>query len=108
NWGSGFNGASPGFPTNIVQSIQPIDETTQFVNATGQYFGTSPWGQKWNTSVKYTGSIYDNDLKFFDMQNPFCNTCTISGGATNGPNFLRQSLPPSNSAHALTMTNLLD
>jgi MtrB/PioB family decaheme-associated outer membrane protein len=108
NWGYGF-GAAPGFPTNFVEAIQPIDDRTQNVNASAQYIGSTPWGKRWVTNVKYTGSFYDNSLKQIDLDNPFCLTCLVGAGAGDrGPNMLRISLAPSNMANAVTLTNAVD
>jgi MtrB/PioB family decaheme-associated outer membrane protein len=96
NWGTGF-------PTNIVEAIQPIDDRTQNINATGQYIGTSPWGKKWIANLKYSGSFYDDSLKTLGVENPFC--LTSAGGCF--PN-LQLSLYPSNSANAFTLSNAVD
>src|SRR3954447_2562466 len=108
NWGSGF-GAVPGFPTNFVETPQPIDDRTQNVNAMLQYVGTSLWGKRWISNVKYNGSFYDNSLKYYDAENPFCLTCaTGAGPGARGPNMLRMSLQPNNMANAVTWTNAID
>ena len=108
NWGSGF-GASPGFPSNFVETIQPIDDHTQNVNAMLQYVGNTFWGKRWVSNVKYTGSFYDNSLKYYDADNPFCVTCgTGAGPGPRGPNVLRMPLAPSNMANAMTWTNSVD
>jgi MtrB/PioB family decaheme-associated outer membrane protein len=108
NWGSGF-GATPGFPTNFVETIRPIDDRTQNVNAMLQYAGNTPWGKRWVSNVKYSGSFYDNSLKYYDADNPFCLTCLTGAGAgARGPDILRMSLEPSNMANAVTWTNAVD
>jgi len=108
NWGAGF-GAAPGFASSFVETIQPIDDHTQNVNAMVQYAGNSFWGKRWVSNVKYTGSFYDNSLKYYDADNPFCVTCGSGAGpGPRGPNFLRMSLAPSNAANAVTWTNALD
>jgi MtrB/PioB family decaheme-associated outer membrane protein len=107
-WGSGF-GAAPGRPTNFVEVAAPIDDVTQTINASAQYTGSSPWGQRWTAMAKYTGSLYDNANAFFDIENPFCLTCLPGAGAgARGPNLLRQGLAPSNNAHAFTLNNNMD
>jgi len=108
NWGSGF-GAVPGFPTNFVETPMPIDDRTQNVNAMLQYVGSSFWGKRWVSNVRYTGSFYDNTLKYYEAENPFCLTCvTGAGPGARGPNMLRMALDPSNMANAVTWTNALD
>ena len=46
-------------------------------NAFGEYVGTTPWGTRWNTQLKYSGSFYSNDNKSMEVQNPFCITCSV-------------------------------
>ncbi len=99
--------AAPRPSSGSIEVPQPIDDVTQNVNASGQYVGSSPFG-RWNAAVKYSGSFYDNDIKKFDIDNPFCVTCApynggaIVAGTQYGPNLLRYSLPPSNNAQAIT------
>jgi MtrB/PioB family decaheme-associated outer membrane protein len=108
--------AAPRPSTGAVEIPQPIDDTTQIVNAAGQYVGTTPWGTRWTVAAKYSGSLYDDKLTSIDVDNPFCITCipwtggTIAGGAGTqiGPNLLRYSLPPSNSAHGFTLNSGTD
>jgi MtrB/PioB family decaheme-associated outer membrane protein len=108
NWGSGF-GAVPGFPTNFVELPAPIDDRTQNVNAMAQYVGTTPWGKRWISNFRYSGSFYDNSLKYFEADNPFCLTClTGAGTGARGPNTLRMTVDPSNMANAVTWANAID
>jgi MtrB/PioB family decaheme-associated outer membrane protein len=106
NWGYGFN-ANPGFPTNFVEAIQPLDDRTQNINASAQYVGTL-WGQRWIMNLGYAGSFYDNSLQSFDAENPFCITCANSGASDRGPNLLHMPLAPSNFANAFTLRNVVD
>jgi MtrB/PioB family decaheme-associated outer membrane protein len=96
NWGSGF-------ASNIVELPQPLDDRTQNVSATAQYVGVTPWDKKWIARFNYSGSIYDNDLSFLSVENPFC--LTLVGGCRPD---LRLALAPSNSAHAFTLNNVID
>jgi MtrB/PioB family decaheme-associated outer membrane protein len=108
NFGYAF-GAAAGFASNFIEAIQPIDDRTQNVNVSAQYVGTSLWGKRWVSNLIYSGSFFDNSLKSFDTQNPFCITClTGAGPGDRGPNLLRMSLAPSNMANALTFNNSLD
>lgn len=108
NWGYGF-GAAPGFASNFVEAIQPLDDRTQNVSAMAQYVGTLPWGKRWVSNFRYSGSFYDNSLKFFEADNPFCLTClTGAGPGSRGPDVLRMPLAPSNMANAFTLTNAID
>jgi MtrB/PioB family decaheme-associated outer membrane protein len=103
-------------PTNPIEVPLPIDDTTQNVNGKAEYVGTTFWGTRWNTNVRYSGSFYHNDLKELDFQNPFCITCNVLTGVSAlppttssfGPNFLRLGLPPDNDSNAVTWTAAVD
>jgi MtrB/PioB family decaheme-associated outer membrane protein len=105
----------------FVEVPQPIDDTTQNVNASGEWAGTAFWGTRANVKVGYFGSFYDQHDKFFDVQNPFCITCTLTGptvapavgglggpGTVVGPNLLRFTEFPSNDANAVTVAGGTD
>jgi len=105
----------------FVEVPQPIDDTTQNVNASGEWAGTAFWGTKSSFKLGYSGSFYDQNNKFFDVQNPFCITCTLTGptttagavgiggpGSVVGPNILRLTEWPSNDANAITATGATD
>lgn len=104
-----------------VEVPAPIDDRTQNVVASGEWAGTAFWGTKTSLKVGYSGSFYDQNAKFFDVQNPFCITCTLTGpvaafnaanlGAANtivGPNTLRGIMWPSNDANAVTVSASTD
>lgn len=99
NWGSGF-------PSNIVEVIQPIDERIQNISASAQFIGTSFWGKRFVTNLKYSGSFYDNALTALNVENPFCLTTT--GAPANCRSDLRMPLAPSNMANAFTFNNVAD
>jgi MtrB/PioB family decaheme-associated outer membrane protein len=97
-----------------IEVPQPIDDTTQNAEAKGEYVGTGPWG-KWSSNVVYNGSIYHNNLKQLDVQNPLCDSinCDVLTGGTGAnpffaPNTLRMGLDPSNNANAVTWNGALD
>jgi MtrB/PioB family decaheme-associated outer membrane protein len=91
-----------------IEVPQPLDDRTQIANAAGEYVGTTPWGTRWNTSVKYTGSYYSNENKTLIVQNPFCITCLADNGGgipgvnDKGPNLLQYGLYPDNHVNGLT------
>ena len=89
-------------PTNPVEVPQPLDDKTQNVGASGEYVGATPWGTRWTTSLRYSGSFYTNNIDRLDVQNPFCVTCNVLAGANRGPNNLRLALYPDNQANAVT------
>ena len=50
----------------------------------GEYAGTSPWGQKFNAKFGYAGSTYTDDLTSYTVENPFCVTgALIPANPTN-------------------------
>ena len=71
--------------TPLAQVPMPIDDTTQDASITAEYFGTSPWGMKWNGILKYDASIYTDAFSAFDVQNPFGGPGNTSGAGTNCP-----------------------
>jgi MtrB/PioB family decaheme-associated outer membrane protein len=101
-------------PTNPVEVPQPLDDTTQNVDAKLEYAGTTFWGMRWNTNVKYAGSFYNNDLKQLDVQNPFCTPakCDVVppnvAGQFFAPNLLRLGLYPDNNANAVVWNTAAD
>jgi MtrB/PioB family decaheme-associated outer membrane protein len=103
-------------PTNPIEVPQPIDDTTQNVQAKGEYVGQTLWGTRWSANVMYNGSFFTNDLNQLDVQNPFCITCNVLTGvsalppttANFGPDMLRLGLYPDNHANALTGTGAVD
>jgi MtrB/PioB family decaheme-associated outer membrane protein len=103
-WGTG---ASPR-PTNIIEAPQPIDDTTQNVNAKAEYVGTTFFGTRWTTSVRYAGSFYNNNISELDIQNPFCITCNVLTGTNRGADMLRLGLAPDNNANAVTWNGAVD
>jgi hypothetical protein len=66
----------------------------------------------WSTSLKYFGSIFSNDNKSIDVDNPFCLHCRANastqlgsppaGAAQFGPSLLRYGTYPDNSVNGLT------
>jgi MtrB/PioB family decaheme-associated outer membrane protein len=88
------------------QVIKPVSDTTQNFGVNGEYAGTSWWNQKYTFKVGYQGSLYNDDLSSYTIQNPYCtgNTCEV---ATLSP-FARLSLPPSNQMNAVSSTLAVD
>ena len=103
-WGTS---ASPR-PTNIVEAPQPLDDKTQNVDAKAEYVGSTFWGTRWSTNMRYSGSFYTNDLKQLDIENPFCVTCNTLTGTNRGANILRLGLSPDNNVNAITWTTAVD
>jgi MtrB/PioB family decaheme-associated outer membrane protein len=79
---------------------KPIADTTQRGNATGEYIGTTPWGKKFNVSMGYGFSLYDNDYSAFSFQNPW-----RTADAGNAPLNNQYGLAPSNRAQSVSMTS---
>jgi MtrB/PioB family decaheme-associated outer membrane protein len=95
-------------PTNVIEMPQPLNDTTQNVETKGEYVGTTFWGTRWTTNLKYNGSFFDQDVKQIDIENPFCLTCSLFTGLNRGPNALRWAPPPSNNANAITSNTAVD
>ncbi len=95
-------------PTNVVEIPQPLNDTTQNVDAKAEYVGTTFFGTRWTTNLKYNGSFYDNDIKQIDIENPFCLTCSLFTGTNRGPNALRWAPLPSNNANGITSNTAVD
>jgi MtrB/PioB family decaheme-associated outer membrane protein len=99
-----------------IQVAAPVDDTTQNFGANGEYGGISPWGEKFTFKVAYAGSLYDDHLSNYTVQNPFCSgtTCAVAGNAgTTGTAgtpafdqspFARISTWPSNESHGISAT----
>ena len=110
-WGLGTS-ANPRPSTGSIEIPQPLDDRTQNINASGEYAGSTPWGTNWSTSLKYFGSIFSNDNKSIDVDNPFCLHCRANastrlgsppaGAAQFGPSLLRYGTYPDNSVNGLT------
>jgi len=112
SWGyaSSAAGAAPASPrpTNIIEIPQVLDDRTQNVNTKAEYVGTTFFGTRWTTNVKYAGSFYDNDIKKIDIENPFCITCSLFTGTDRGPAMLRWAPPPSNQVNGVTWNTAID
>ena len=112
SWGfaSTAAGAPPSSPrpTNVVEIPQPLDDTTHNVNAKAEYVGTTFFGTRWTTNVKYTGSFYESDVKRIDIENPFCFTCSLFAGTFRGPNALQWVPPPDNHVNGMTSNTAID
>jgi MtrB/PioB family decaheme-associated outer membrane protein len=104
---------SPGTSGVTVQAPKPVDDTTQNYAASGEYAGTSFWGQKFNFKLGYAGSTYTDNADSYTIENPFCpagggtNTTTQGFCAKNtlpSAPIALMSLPPSNQANGVSGT----
>jgi hypothetical protein len=77
-----FTGTNAGARVDVAK---PIDDTTQNFGVNGEYAGTSAWGKKFNAMVGYNGSVYNDNLNGYTVQNPFCDNtgggCFSAAGA---------------------------
>jgi MtrB/PioB family decaheme-associated outer membrane protein len=113
---SGNTTSTPRASSGSIEVPQPVDDKTQNVNGAGEFVGTTPWGTRWNTSVKYSGSSYSNNVKSLLVDNPFCITCVpyngvaIPGGAGTqvGPNQLLYGLYADNTANGVTWNTAVE
>jgi len=109
-WGSQVEGVvfSPGTSGVVAQVPKPVDDRTQNFGVNGEYKGTSPWGKTFTFKLGYAGSIYEDGMGSYTVQNPFCGTGSGMGecarnGSPSSP-FAQMSLWPDNSAHGLSAT----
>lgn len=103
---------SPGTSGSRADAPKPIDDTTRNFGASGEYAGTSPWNQKFNLKLAYGGSIYDNGLNSYTVENPFCPTgagadACARTGSVSSPLAL-MSTDPGNQANMFTGTFGMD
>jgi MtrB/PioB family decaheme-associated outer membrane protein len=98
--------ANPRPSAGAVEVPAPVNDRTQNADASAEYLGSTPWG-RFNSSVKYSGSFYDNKNKFFDTDNPFCITCSATA-APFGPSLFRYALDPSNNVNGITWNSMID
>jgi MtrB/PioB family decaheme-associated outer membrane protein len=100
---AGFSTADVGGTT--LQVPRPISDTTQNIDANGEYNGIMPWGGKFNIGLGYSTSQYRNDFKSYTVQNPFADgTLNPPGGAAIN----QFSLMPSNQMHGVTVQGGVD
>jgi MtrB/PioB family decaheme-associated outer membrane protein len=90
------------FGSPALQMPKPVADTTQNIAASGEYYGTTFWGGKYNVKAGYNASVYQDDFSMFTFQNPFGN------GTAANPSFGFLSLPPNNNAQAFTLTSGVD
>jgi hypothetical protein len=99
---------SPGTTGVRVDAAQPVNDTTHNYGASGEYAGTSFWGQKFNFKMAYFGSTFVDDWSSYTVENPFCpagavNADCARNGSASAP-FARMSLWPNNQANAFSTT----
>ena len=114
-WGTQVEGVvfSPGTSGVTSQVPKPVNDRTQNFGVNGEYKGSSPWGQPFTFKLGYSGSIYDEGIGSYTVENPFCDATTPAttagvgqcarNGSASSP-FALMTLWPSNSAHGLTST----
>jgi MtrB/PioB family decaheme-associated outer membrane protein len=94
----GLNGFQP------TEVPAPVDDNTQNFGASGEYAGTAPWGGKYTFKVAYNGSVYNDNMSSYTVQNPFFPTPTLCAGNNVSCTNARISTPPSNSANGGSAT----
>jgi MtrB/PioB family decaheme-associated outer membrane protein len=92
----------------VAEVPKPVSDTTQNFGLSGEYAGTSIWGQKFNLKLAYSGSTYQEDFGSYTVENPFCATGALPGecarnGAPSSP-LAFMSMWPSNQANGFTGT----
>jgi MtrB/PioB family decaheme-associated outer membrane protein len=100
-------GTSPG-SYNITELTEPISYQTNNIELGGEYAGNG-----WTLGLKYTGSLFHNNISTLVWDNPInltgvgnacVNTPTYQTNGTGGPCRGRMDLYPSNQAHTFSMT----
>lgn len=71
--------------TPMAAVPMPVDDTTQDASITAEYYGSSPWGMKWNGILKYDTSIYTDAFSSFTVENPFGGPGSPVAGVANCP-----------------------
>ena len=102
---------SPGTSGVASQVMKPVNDVTHNFGASGEYAGTSPWGRS-TFKVGYTGSVFQEGINSYTVQNPFCPTNAgpgecARGGSPSSPLAL-MSLWPSNQANGFAATYATD
>ncbi|MCF1503507.1 MtrB/PioB family decaheme-associated outer membrane protein [Afifella sp. H1R] len=95
-----------GFGAGEVHRVdvpRPVDDVTQNLKASGEYFSKTPWGGRFNVSVTGHASTYENKYDSYTFQNPYYQ---VPG--TTFPQFGRVSLAPDNEAYSLGVTTGVD
>ena len=105
---AGFSTADVGGTT--LQVPRPVSDTTQNVDANGEYNGSTPWGGKFNVGVGYSMSQFRNNFKSYTVQNPFGDPASAdTTTAEQGGAFINQfSLMPDNQMHGVTVQGGVD
>ena len=98
----------PGTSGVVAQVPKPVDDTTQNFGINGEYQGTSPWGKSFTFKLGYAGSVYQDGLSSYTVENPFCATGSGPGecarnGSPSSPLAL-MTLWPDNQAHGFSST----
>jgi len=105
----GFTPAPPNIFSSPSQVPAPVNDTTQNFGANGEYAGISPWNQRFTFKVAYNGSLYNDNMQNYTVQNPYCTGATAATCSFTALSpFARISTPPSNSANAVTGTLAAD
>lgn len=103
NGNQGFGTAINGF--NTIELPAPVFYTTQNFSASAEYVGTWTTDKRWNLNFTYNGSIFEDKYSSFTWDNPF--RLTAPAGA-NTANEGRNSLPPDNQSHRVTLAGAID
>lgn len=106
-WGTQIDGIvfapTPSGP--VSQLPIPVDDTTQNFGVNGEYVGTSPWGQKFNFKVGYSGSVYQDASSSYTAADPFCPaTSNAIDCARAGAHSALVGLWPDNNANGFSAT----
>ncbi len=96
----GIPSAGASTATNYAMVPTPVHDSTQNYSATGEYVGTSFWGQRYTLKLGYQGSTYHDDSLSYDIENPY-------SGAGAGL-IARELMWPDNQANGFVSTLAAD
>ena len=87
--------------SNPTQVPKPVNDTTKNYGISAEYAGTSWWDKSYTFKLGYTGSMYQNNYKFYLQQNPFCDT---TPACASGQPIQMMSLWPDNTMNGVSAT----
>lgn len=90
---------------NAIETLAPVFYTTRNFSANVEYVGKWTDDKKFSLAAGYAGSLFENKYLSFTWDNPF-RLDAPSG--SNSANQGRNSLPPDNQAHRITLTGAVD
>ncbi len=115
-WGVQEQGVLFSTSTSTPMAAVPmlVDDTTRNTSMTVEYSGKSAWDKKWNFSLKYANSVYENSFSSYTVENPFgglgspagasYSRCPVASATTtsNCYGIAQMGVTPSNQANMVS------